>query len=268
MVKHLLTFFKGLIVGGTMLVPGVSGGSMAIILGIYDRLVSSVSSFFKHKKQSIIFLALFAVGGGLGVLLFAKPLGMLIENYHLPTMYFFIGAVAGGVPLMVKQAQIKRISWTDPLLAVIGFGAVMALNLLPESAAYTGSGDITAWLLGIISGIIAAVALVLPGISVSFLLLVLGMYDPIIKAINSLDVMFLLPIFIGLVLGIILTTKLLEKAMTAYPRPTYMIILGFIIGSVVQVFPGLPSGWDIAVCILTLAAGFAAIYVLSHKAPS
>ena len=81
---------KGLCVGGTMLVPGVSGGSMAIILGVYDRLVTSVSSFMKHKRKSAIFLGIFALGALIGMFLFAKPLLSIIEKFTLPAMYFFI----------------------------------------------------------------------------------------------------------------------------------------------------------------------------------
>ena len=106
MNKHtyLTAVPKGMIVGGTMLVPGVSGGSMAMILGVYDRLVSSVSSFMKHKKESLAFLSLFSLGGGLGMILFARPLLALIERYPVPALYFFLGAVAGGVPLIVRKA--------------------------------------------------------------------------------------------------------------------------------------------------------------------
>ena len=90
--KKLLTVLKGMIVGGTMLVPGCSGGSMAMILGVYNQLVTSVSSFFKHKRQSALFLALFALGGGVGMLLFAKPLLRLIERFPMPMLYLFLGA--------------------------------------------------------------------------------------------------------------------------------------------------------------------------------
>ena len=91
----LKIFLKGLCVGGTMLVPGVSGGSMAMILGIYDKLITSVSSFFACKKRNALFLLLFALGGGAGMLLFANPLLYLLQRYPLVLRWFFIGAVAG-----------------------------------------------------------------------------------------------------------------------------------------------------------------------------
>mgnify|MGYP005776197081 FL=1 len=87
--NKLESFLKGMIIGGTMLVPGVSGGSMAMILGIYSRLVSSVSSFTKDKKGNFLFLVIFSLGGGTGMLLFARPLLSLIERYPMPMLYFF-----------------------------------------------------------------------------------------------------------------------------------------------------------------------------------
>ena len=117
-----------------MLVPGVSGGSMAMILGIYDRLISSVSSFMKNKKENLIFLALFCLGGGLGMILFARPLLGLIERFPMPMMYFFLGAVAGGVPMIFKEARIQRVSWESLAWIALGLLAVFAVGRLPVGA--------------------------------------------------------------------------------------------------------------------------------------
>ena len=119
---------KGLVIGGTMLVPGVSGGSMAMIIGIYDRLISSVSSFMKHKRESLVFLLLFRAGAVAGLLLVARPLLGLIELYPLPAMYFFIGAVAGGIPLIFRQSGVRSFSIKIPHYIALGAGAVIILR--------------------------------------------------------------------------------------------------------------------------------------------
>ena len=131
----LKIFLKGLCVGGTMLVPGVSGGSMAMILGIYDKLITSVSSFFACKKRNALFLLLFALGGGAGMLLFANPLLYLLERYPLVLRWFFIGAVAGSTPMMLKKAQIHSVSWRLPVFLVVGFSAVALFSILPAADA-------------------------------------------------------------------------------------------------------------------------------------
>ena len=96
-----------------------------------------------------------------------------------------------------------------------------------------------------VAGLIAAIALVLPGISLSYMLLLLGMYDETMRAISELYMPYLLPLGIGTIAGILLTTKLLEKAMNRYPQPTYLIILGFMFGSLSELFPGIPTGADL-----------------------
>ena len=268
--NKLFLALKGLIVGGTMLVPGMSGGSMAMILGIYDELVAAVSSFFRHVRASLIFLGVFCLGAGIGMLVLAQPLLQLIERFPKPAMYFFLGAVAGGVPLVCRQAAVRRVTWRVPVYIAAGL-AVMALfslfKLIPAGGTQTEmeAGVVSALLL-LFSGLIAAVGLVLPGISVSYLLLLMGLYDETMRAISQLYFPFLIPFGVGLLLGIILTTRFLERAMTVHPHPTYLIILGFVLGSMAEVFPGIPDSWgERLVCLATLAAGFGAIWLLSWK---
>ena len=264
--EKLLTALKGLVVGGTMLVPGASGGSMALILGVYDRLVSSVSSFMKHKRASLIFLALFAAGGLLGMLLFAKPLLMLIERYPMPMRYFFLGAIAGGIPLMFREAGVKRFSWKQPVYILIGAAVVVLIGLIPVGKVQSEmEAGILSFLLLAVAGFIAAVALVLPGISVSYLLLLMGLYDETMRAISTLYMPFLVPLGVGLVAGILPTTKVLERAMADHPQPTYLIMLGFMLGSMAELFPGIPGWPEILLCLVTLAAGFLVIWFISRK---
>ena len=267
----LKIFLKGLCVGGTMLVPGVSGGSMAMILGIYDKLITSVSSFFACKKRNALFLLLFALGGGAGMLLFANPLLYLLERYPLVLRWFFIGAVAGSTPMMLKKAQIHSVSWRLPVFLVVGFSAVALFSILPAA-------DASGALFLICAGLVAAVALVLPGISVSYLLLMMDMYNTVIQSISRLYLPYLLPLGAGVLLGIILTTKLLERAMLLMhtapdirvhhirTQQTYLLILGFVLGSLPELFPGFPVSvpqW--LMCLFSLALGGGAIWLLSSQ---
>ena len=263
--NNIFTALKGVIIGGTMLVPGVSGGSMAMILGIYDRLISAVSSFTKRKKENLAFLVIFSLGGILGILVFANPLLRLIERYPMPMLYFFLGAVAGGIPLIVKQSGAKRLSWRSCLYLILGLLVVSLFAFIPSGSFQSEmNAGPASFLLLAAAGVISAAALVLPGISISYLLLLMGIYDEMMRAVSEFYLPFLLPLAAGLVLGILLITKGLEYAMTRHPHPTYFIILGFILGSLGELFPGIPSGWELVLCILTLAAGFFAVLLLSR----
>lgn len=265
MKKTLITGLKGMIVGGTMLVPGVSGGSMAMILGIYDQLIMAVSSFRRAPGRNFRFLLMFSLGGGLGMLLFARPLLQLIEAYPMEMLYFFLGAVAGGVPLIYSQARTQAFTWRVPIYVLLGIGMVVLISFIPENLFQVGDTmEPGTYVLVVSAGLLAAAALILPGISISYFLLMLGLYDITMQAISSLYLPFLLSMGLGLILGILLLTKLLETAMKKYPQPTYLIILGFVLGSLGEVFPGIPALPQLPLCLLMLAAGFFIIRFLSQ----
>lgn len=261
-----LTVLKGMIVGGTMVVPGVSGGSMAMILGVYDRLVTAVSSFTKNTRRNFLFLLLFSIGGGAGILLFSRPMLWLLEAYPKPMLYFFLGAVAGGVPLIFQEAEIKRITWKVPVYLLAGMFLVICISRIPGGIFPT---DMNTGLLGylylMLAGFLAAAALVLPGISVSYLFLILGLYDEIMRAVSVMYLPFLMPLASGLLLGVVFVTKFLEYAMTKHSQATYLIILGFVAGSIAGVFPGVPTLREIPVCAVTLGLGYGAIALLSAQ---
>ena len=255
--------YKGMLIGSTMLIPGVSGGSMAIILGIYDRLVAAVSSFTKNIKENITFLLVFVLSAGVGMFLLAKPILVLWEMYPKAMGFFFMGAVAGGVPAIYKEAGIEKIKWKDLAYVLLGLLLVAAMSLAgTEEVRGAAGGQLSAMYL-FLTGILTAAALVLPGISVSFLLLFLGLYNELMRAISELDIMFLLPIGLGVLLGVVLVTKALETAMRKYPRVTYLTILGFVIGSLAEVFPGIPLGYEWIWCASVAASGFYFIVTLS-----
>lgn len=262
----LSPLWKGLVIGGTMLVPGASGGSMAMILGIYSNLITAVSSFFKNPKKNLLFLGTFVAGAGIGMLLFAKPLLTLIETYPKPMLYFFLGAVLGGVPLIYHETGVKKLSSTHMLYILIGVTIVLLFSLIPSTGvSIATSSGMVQFLLLLACGIIAAVALILPGISISYLLLVMGLYDTTIRAISTLDIRFLFPLGLGVGLGIILTTGILEYVMKKYPRITYFVILGFVLGSLFETFPGLPMGLEWVICTLMFGTGYFLIRVISSK---
>jgi len=264
--NKLMIIIKGMVIGGTMMVPGVSGGTMAMILGIYNNLISAVNNFFKEKRKSAFFLVLFCLGGLLGMVILSNPVLFFLENYNMPTIYFFLGAIAGGIPLIIKQSKGTLLSIKRFFNIILGVILVLLMTYIPTGV-FDSSLEVslTSCILLMVAGIIAAVALVLPGISVSYLLLIIGLYDETMMAISKLYLPFLIPLGIGLILGVFLTTKSLEKAMSRYPLATYSIILGFILGSLVEVFPGIPTGGELIVSVLALISGSVIILLLSKK---
>ncbi len=227
------TVVKGLVVGATMLVPGVSGGTMAIILGIYDRLISAVSSFRKNVKENLLFLTVFTLSAGVGMFLFSAPVSWLLEHYEIPAISFFIVIILCGVPVIGRKSGVEKVHLSVIMYMLLGAIMVVCISKIPENVFQTES------FVGLIgAGIFSAAALILPGISFSHFLLILGIYEKLLKAVRTLNLSFLFPLGAGVLLGVILLSRLLECFMEKYPKQTYMIILGFILGSVGEIIAG------------------------------
>ena len=262
-------------IGGTMTVPGVSGGSMAMILGIYDRLISSVNGIFQKGKfkESFFFLLKFLIGAGAGLFLFAKLITLALTHFSMPTRYFFLGAVAGGAPMIFRAAKIKKVNVPVFIYPIVGIVCALLISLIPEGIfEFGGTGALAVVggiLIQLLGGVVVAVALVLPGISVSQMLLVLGIYEKLTAAVDALDIMTLLsfaPLVIGIVGGIFLTTGLIERAMTKHPTGTYLIVFGFILGSLPELIPAaFPLGWNLLFCPALAILGFIAVFMISKK---
>ena len=260
------TIVKGFVVGSSMMIPGVSGGSMAMILGEYDHLIAAIPSIFSKKTflKSVKYLLTFVIAALLGILIVARPLEVLINRYSLIIMYLFLGAVCGTIPMMVRKAHSEGFDIPSLLYIIIGIALVFSIELIPEGIFNPSlDADFFDIVIQILGGILVSIGLVLPGISTSYLLLVLGLYEPMISALSNNEFISLLPLVLGLLVGILALTKLLQIAMERYPKITYMMILGFLLGSIKEIYPGLPSSWGVLAALVLFAAGFIIVYKLS-----
>ncbi|WP_195986391.1 DUF368 domain-containing protein [Clostridium sp. D53t1_180928_C8] len=265
-MKSLLIFLKGLVIGISMLVPGVSGGTMAIIFGIYDDLIHAVSRFFDDWKRNFKLLFYLALGGIFGVLLFSKIIESLLNRSPIIMGFLFIGIVCGGLPTLYIKAKEKNSKKSDIIYLIIGLIIAIALSRDPEALSVMASaGDVKGIFLLFIAGIVISIALILPGISTSFMLLMLGLYSITLNAINTFNIKFLTPILIGVFVGTVATSKVLEYLLNKYPSRTYMLILGFVIGSIIPIYPGLPNGINILYAIIAFICGFAIIYCIGKS---
>jgi putative membrane protein len=246
-----------------MLIPGVSGGTMAILLGVYDELISALSNIRVRFKSGCILLLQFLVGAGAGILFLSGPMLTALGLWPKPVMFFFTGAIIAGVPPIYRKVRVSRIKLKNLLVAAVGAGAAVATEYLPSglfSVAPGGGFDIVACVLLFVAGFVIAIALILPGISGSYVLLMLGMYDLTLAAVHDMNLPYLVPLAAGAAVGAFSTAGVLDRLMRNHPQFIYMLIIGFMAGSVVQVFPGLPAGFGIPVCVAALAAGFGIVF--------
>lgn len=263
-MKHFFNFLKGIIVGIATLVPGMSGGTMAIILGIYDKLINAIGNFFKKIKENFLFLLVIGLGAAAGMLLFSNLIELGLEFARYPMIFLFLGIIAGGLPPLLKKADLRtsdksklQISVKDIMLFVLGVVIVVGMFLFKGTVVDLASSEgFINIIFMFVAGIFMAIALVLPGISGSFFLLAIGLYEITMTAINDLNFAYLIPFAAGIALGTILTVKVVENLLKKHPRGTYIIILGFVVGSMIEIFiDNIPGGLDILFSIIALAAG-------------
>lgn len=273
----LAIMLKGFVIGSSMSVPGVSGGTMAILLGIYDKLIGSISNFLKDLKGNIIFLMKFCIGAAVGIGSLAFVIEWLLERFPLPVSFFFLGAVIGGIPALYKKTKESKWKLSSVIYFLVGLVVVIAIGFIPVGNFDIGSGSgLVHYLMVLGTGIIIALALVLPGISTSHMLLVLGMYDAMIAAITEFNLVYIGIIGISTVVGIFLITKPIEWTLNKFPHQTYCMIIGFVLGSTSEIFrdkiiPAIPeivdlSWWvsSVIIAIITFVLGYFAIIYLSR----
>ena len=271
MKNILLTVLKGLWIGGTLTVPGVSGGSMAMILGIYDRLIESVGAFLHKggdKKKAFFFLLQAGCAGVVGFVLFSNLVSLLMARFPLEVCFFFAGAVAGGIPIILKAAEIHRPKAFDLIFVLVGIACVFGISKIPAGLfSIPLTLSLGGVLLQLLCGILVAIGFVLPGISLSQMLYVLGIYEELMNHVAELNVLPLIPLGLGALLGVLLTAYAVELLLKRFPRATYLVIFGFMLGSLPEIFSGKDFGgfnvWNYVFCAFLAVLGFAAIFAMS-----
>lgn len=267
MFSHIKLVFSGLIIGIANIIPGVSGGTMAVVLGVYEKLMEAIGEFFTNKeKRKEYFFTLLKIGLGaiVGIFLFAKLLKYLLTNYNEPTAFFFMGLILGSVPFVYKE--IQNTNKKTPLLSgitfIIGFALVLILSFAFKTVSTADSVSLNFNALGyvklIISGFIASGTMVIPGVSGSFMLILLGEYERILKMVSmvkSQTVWLPLAVFgVGVVLGIIFFAKLMNYLLKHFHQATMAFILGLVLASLVKVYPGF-SQFNILLSVAAFLVG-------------
>ena len=222
----MIVFFQGILIGIANIIPGLSGGTMAVILGVYSRIIDSINSIIslniKRFKFNFIFLTCLGVGAVSGIFLFATIIDFLLIHFYEPLFYFFMGTVVASIPVVYKLHSDMQVSIIRILFLIICF-LIPVVFMFFNPIETTGQlamtfGDYC--LLGF-SGFIAAVAMILPGISGSFMLLLLGSYSTIVTAIKSFQLDILFVVGVGVFSGILLCSKCVHWCLKKQP-PYYI----------------------------------------------
>ena len=277
MKEFIMNTLRGMVIGIANVIPGVSGGTLMVSMGIYDKLILVLTHFIKRMKEAIALLVPIAIGMLLSIAIFAKIFSeILFPKFPLQTNLFFIGLIIGGIPVIYKKVKGNTIRLPQIIAFVLLFAIVVGFSLVGEGGG--SSADITFSVGNVLKlfgvGIIAAATMVIPGVSGSMIMMILGYYNTIIDTVNafinalkSFDIpamldtfVVLIPFGIGVVVGAVAVAKLIEFMLNKFPLVTYWAIIGLIVASPFAIIFMMEIGTvgvvEIVTGLVLLVAGF------------
>ena len=272
-MNNIILVIKGFFMGIANIIPGVSGGTLAITMNIYEKLINTINHFFKDIKGNVKFLSLLGIGVLIALALGSNVITYSLDKYPLPTIMFFTGLILGGIPMLFGKIKYN-IEIKNVLMFMLTFAFIIFIMFLK-----TGN-DVSLEKLNIISyiklflvGIVSAATMIIPGISGSFMLMVMGYYEPIINTIKELtsftdivnNIIILIPFGFGILVGFIVLAKLLEFLFKKYETITYFGIIGFVLASLIGIFFQTTFVFSIlsfTIGLLLLIIGFVIAYKL------
>lgn len=249
MIKNLL---KGIVMGIANIIPGVSGGTMAVSMGIYDKLIHCVTHLFKEFKESMKFLIPIFLGIGIALVGLSFIIEPAFAYFPLQTNCLFIGLIVGGLPAVWQKVKGKGIKISYIVPFILFFGVVVGLAAIGEKEGAAADLSFSLWsvIKLFVVGIIASATMVIPGVSGSMMMLLMGYYNPIVSTIKdfvtalaSFDMEgilagcgVLIPMGLGIVVGIFAIAKLIEIIFEKFPIQAFWAIIGLIVASPVAIF--------------------------------
>jgi putative membrane protein len=251
-----LTFIQGMLMGIANIIPGVSGGTFALILGIYERLIASIGAFgirtgkvfvqlvakpgdtqrrsaFKEevRRTDFIWLLLLLIGMVAAILASSRLIAYLLDEHRAPTLAFFVGLIVPSI--LVPFGLLKRRGWREALSCAVAAAFLIGITVFLKPVSGEGTGLITLFL----AGAVAISAMILPGISGSFVLMVMGEYRAVLEAINTMDIPRLAVFALGCLVGIVAFVRLLNFLLKRYHSVTMAFLIGLILGSLWVLWP-------------------------------
>ena len=262
---------RGVVIGIANAIPGVSGGTMMVSMGIYDKLIYSVTHLFKQPVKSIKTLLPYFIGMAIGIVGLAFAIVAMFEHIPFQTCMLFIGLILGGVPILTGHLKGVRFNLSHAVVFLIFFGSIILLQIF---GGHGSDGALTVTPISlfklVLVGIVAAATMVIPGVSGSMMLMTMGYYYPVIGSVKDFITalvafdapkiihicMILIPFGIGVVVGIFAVAKLIEMLMDKYEALTYCGIMGLVVASPVVILMSAPLAGMSVVTVLTGAVTF------------
>ncbi|MHC5268949.1 DUF368 domain-containing protein [Enterococcus sp. LJL98] len=253
----LLRFVKGMFIGSGFILPGVSGGALAAIFGIYERIISFLAHLTKNFKENVLFFLPIGLGGITGIFLLSFGVSFLLGTYEVMMMWFFVGCIVGTIPALWKEAGKEGRSNRDLIILAVSF-IVGYLFLWQGSSLFSEvQQNFLTWM---IAGGLIGLGMIVPGLSPSNFLIYMGMYKAMSDGIKALNFQVILPIGIGGVVTVLGLSKLMDFIFSKAYAQLFHFILGIVFASTVMIIPTNDTeftGIHYAASVLLLLAGTA-----------
>lgn len=256
---------KAVFVGIAKIIPGLSGTILMISFNLYDRAIDAITSFFNNTKRNFVFLLNLSIGVLIGVVLFSNLIKYCLDNYFVYTMSLFIGLIFGGIVTIKKEISNKGINF---FYIIVSFVVMTLLSNSNVANVYVLKNNFVDIIIFFLSGLLEAVGTIVPGVSSTALLMLVGVYPIYINILSNLlnfnymldSIYFLLPFLFGLILGIIIVSLLISYLLRYHKEVTFSIILGLSLSTILVLVRGLViklfSIQIIVVSLILLCIGF------------
>ena len=254
-VDALLRFIKGMLIGTGAILPGVSGGALAAVFGLYEKIIYFLANLTKEFKKNFLYFLPVALGGVFGIFLLSFALSYFFENAETELLWFFVGCIAGILPALLRQAAKNG---RKPVhLVIMGITAVVMLFVLYNLQNAAGGNMPLNFYTWIMAGAIFGLGLIVPGLSPSNILVYLNMYKPMTDGIKNLDFSVIIPLGIGAVAIILLLSKLMQYIFEKAYAGMFHIIIGVVLASTIIIIPRQVNYLSLSIipCIITCLAG-------------
>lgn len=278
MIKNLL---KGMVIGIANIIPGVSGGTMAVSMGIYDKLIHCLTHLFKEFKESVTFVLTILIGAAIALVGLSFVITPAFAYFPLQTNGLFIGLIVGGLPAVWKKVKGNKIKISHIIAFLLFFAIVIGMAAMGETEGEAADLSLSVWsvIKLFLVGVLASATMVIPGVSGSMMLLVIGYYNPIVATIkefvealvafNVSEILrccgILIPMGIGIIVGIFAIAKVIELIFEKFPLQAFWAIIGLIVASPFAILMVSELGVITALAVLTSVVTFAVGFVIAMK---
>ena len=258
-------FLAGVMMGVGGMLPGVSGSVLAIAFGLYGEILDAIATFFKNVKENCKLLLPVALGGILGLYGVAAVLNRVLDKYEVPLIFLFCGLIAGSMPALIREAKSACGGLKKRYFVATAAGLGLSLLLLLiERGPEGGEAVIVGPPQAALTGAILTAGSILPGFSTSFILFRLGWYGPMMAAFTTLNMGLLLWAGLGALIAAVSLIGLMRMLIRKHPGPTYCLVIGLMVGSMISALPQVALAWKSLVYLIPFAIGALAAWLMAR----